>query len=377
MHCCRICSLKEGHPGVVLDDQQVCNLCKLELVGLVESFRYTREVFAEFQNAGPNPRGEHDCLFLYSGGKDSTYMLDRFVNQYGKRVLAYTFAVPFESVHAAQNLRLAREKIPATFVLDADDGNIKRLMREVFQRPAPSKPGRYLDEKLPCASCRTFFVLRAILRACRDGIPYLVLGADPQQILTMESNVREVVRGFYRTFGARLAGELFGGELEDVLFAADDELPKIVFPFIALRHEYDPQRMVAELKAKGLYESSPLETHCMLFPLLNYYSFKHWDCMFYKLNAASHLRAARRGRADDRQTFGIKFPRSLDVADVEERLKRLTLEIAAGEGDRAVQEEALVALFRDMDASEQAARFVARSFLEMRAVADDLGISLS
>ena len=45
-----------------------------------------------------------------------------------------TFDVPFESVHAAQNIALAREKIPATFVLDADDDNIKQMMREVFNR---------------------------------------------------------------------------------------------------------------------------------------------------------------------------------------------------------------------------------------------------
>ncbi|CAM5515500.1 Bifunctional polymyxin resistance protein ArnA [Streptomyces alboniger] len=50
--------------------------------------------------------------FMYSGGKDSTYMLDKFVNEYGKRTLAYTFDVPFESTHAAQNIKLARRTCP-------------------------------------------------------------------------------------------------------------------------------------------------------------------------------------------------------------------------------------------------------------------------
>ena len=104
---------------------------------------------------------------MYSGGKDSTYMLDKFVNEYGKRVLAFTFNVPFESVHAVQNVERAREKIAASFVLDADDDNIKLMMREVFNRPAPKKPGTYLDEKLPCSSCRSFVMLRAILMAYR------------------------------------------------------------------------------------------------------------------------------------------------------------------------------------------------------------------
>ncbi|MFJ7205986.1 OzmP [Streptomyces sp. NPDC098789] len=376
MSVCTVCSLKADHPGVVLDDKGVCNLCTMDFAeGLLENYRYTSKVFTEFQQA-PQATGEYDCLFMYSGGKDSTYMLDKFVNEYGKRVLAFTFDVPFESVHAAQNIALAKEKIPATFVLDADDDNIKLMMREVFTRKAPKKPGKYLDEKLPCVSCRTFFVLRAILMAYRQKIPYIALCADPQQILTMESNVREVVRDFYKTFGERLADTLFGGELEALLFDEDENLPKIVFPFIATRHEYDPDRIVEELRAKGLYQSSPLETHCTLFPLLNYYSFKNFDCMFYKLNAASHVRSVQRNADYDRNTFSIKFPRSLDLPVVEERLGKVVLAIAAGEGVREDHEAELVDLFQRMDATEDAARFVAASFLDMRTVAADLGIPL-
>lgn len=376
MNHCKICSLKENHPGVVLDDQQVCNLCNLDFAEeLLTNYRYTADVFAEFQQAEP-AEGEYDCLFMYSGGKDSTYMLDKFVNEYGKRVLAFTFDVPFESEHAAQNIELAREKIDATFVLDADDDNIKRMMREVFNRPAPPKPGKYLDEKLPCVSCRTFFVLRAILMAYRQKIPYIALCADPQQILTMESNVREVVRGFYKTFGESLADSLFAGQLEDLLFDEEQNLPKIVFPFIAMRHEYDPDRIIEELRAKGLYQSSPMETHCTLFPLLNYYSFKHWDCMFYKLNASTHVRSVKRNGDNDRSTFSIKFPRSMDLTDVERRLGEVTLELAEGGGNREEHERTLVDLFQRMGASEDAAQFVAQSFLGMHEVADDLGIQL-
>ncbi|MFJ8472834.1 OzmP [Kitasatospora sp. NPDC094011] len=376
MSTCQVCSLGADHPGVVLDDRQVCNLCNLDFAeDLLVNYRYTSEVFAEFQQAPP-AGGEYDCLFMYSGGKDSTYMLDKFANEYGKRVLAFTFDVPFESVHAAQNIALAREKIPATFVLDSDDDNIKLMMREVFNRPAPKKPGKYLDEKLPCVSCRTFFVLRAILMAYRQGIPYIALCADPQQILTMESNVREIVRDFYKTFGERLTDTLFGGQLEELLFEEEENLPKIVFPFIAMRHEYEPDRIVEELRAKGLYQSSPLETHCTLLPLLNYYSFKNWDCMFYKLNASTHVRSVRRNAEYDRSTFSIKFPRSLELGPVEERLGKVVLAIAAGEGERADHQRELVDLFQRMGATEDAAAFVSQSFLDMRTVADDLGIRL-
>ncbi len=376
MRVCTTCSLKEGHPGVTLGDDGVCSLCKLDIAqDLLENFAYTKGVFDEFTRSGPNPHGDHDCLFMYSGGKDSTYMLDKFVNEYGKRVVSYTFDVPFESTHAAENIRLAREKIPATFVLDSDDDNIKAMMREVFNRPA-RKPGKYLDEKLPCVSCRTFFVIRAILYAFRHKIPYIVLCADPQQILTMESNAREVIRGFYQSFGPRLTDEFFRGEIEALLFADEDDLPKIVFPFISMRYSYDPDRIVEELKAKGLYESSPMETHCTLFPLLNYYAFKNWDCMFYKLNAASQRRAVRRNEKYERTTFSIRFPRAADLPAIEERMKRVVMDIAAGRGEAPEHERELVGIFTELDATEEAARFVARSFLTMPEVAAEMDIRL-
>lgn len=379
MPYCKVCSLGSEHPGIVIDAEQLCNLCRMDIAGdLLVNFRYTQEIFEQFQRAEPRPAGSYDCLFMYSGGKDSTFMLDKFVNEYGKRVLAYTFDVPFESAHAAENIQLAKERIPADFVLDADDDNIKKMMREVFNRPSPGKPGSYLDEKLPCVSCRTFFVIRAILLAFKKGIPYIALCADPQQILTMESNVREVIRGFYSAFGAQLADDLFRGEIEQLLFAEDDELPRIVFPFIVMRHDYDPDRIVAVLKRKGLYNSSPLETHCTLFPLLNYYSFKHWGCMFYKLNASSHVRAVKRsGEQRSRSTFSIKFPDVLNIREVEEELREVTLQIAAGAGDPRANERRVIAIFQALGADDDAARFVARSFLEMPVVAKDLDIRLS
>jgi hypothetical protein len=387
---CTVCALGGDHPGITLDRDGVCNLCRMDVATeSLQNLAQVRAAYQEFIRGRPNPTGDHgrdhgsddasayDCLLMYSGGKDSTYMLDKFADEYGMRVLAYTFDLPFESTHAAANVRVARERIPATFVLDEDDDNIKRVMREVFNRPAPAKPGQYLDEKLPCVSCRTFFMLRAILCARRNNIRHILLCADPQQMLTMESDVRKVIKGFYRIFGRELLGEMFGDELETLLFAEDAELPKIIFPFVAERDEYDPERIAAELRAKGLYESSPYETHCTLFPLLNYYSFTNWGCMFYKLNASSHVRAVKRNAEYGRSTYSVKFPKALDIEQVENRLREVTLGIAAGEGDPAAQASTLVDIFTQLDAPEAAAHHVARGFLDMRSIADDLGIDLS
>jgi len=378
MSCCRVCFLQDRHPGVTLDADQVCNVCRLEVAAeFVRNITRAREAYREFERSALRRRADrYDCLLMYSGGKDSTYMLDKLVNVHGMRVLAYTFSPPFESIHTAENIRLAQARIRATFVIDRDD-SINKVMRAVFNRPKPVGPGNYLDEKLPCVSCRTFFLLRAVLCARRHSIEHVLLCADPQQMLTMDADVRSVVKSFYRGFGRDLVTELFGEELEQILFADNVDLPRIVFPFVVEQDGYDPERIVSELKAKDLYRSSSFETHCTLLPLLNYYSFRNWDCMFYKLNASSHVRALSRNRDYDRSTYSLEFPRTMDVLDIEERLRTATLAIAAGTGDPDAHEEMLVDLFTRLSATEEAARYVARSFLDMRRVAAELGISLA
>ncbi|MDX8053722.1 OzmP [Lentzea sp. BCCO 10_0798] len=342
---------------------------------LVENFRYTSEMYREFVTAGPNAASEFDCLFMYSGGKDSTFMLDRFVNGLGKRVLAYTFDIPFESKHSVQNVRGMRDKIDAEFLLDSDDDGITKVMTEIFSR-SPEKPGKYLDEKLPCYSCRSFFLIRAILVAFERKIPCIALCADPQQILTMESDVRKVVQGFYRTFGAKLTDEVFKGRIEEILFAPAEELPRIVFPYIGSRYDYDPDQMVAEMKDKGLYSASPLETHCRLFGLLNLYSYTHWGSMYYKINASSHLRAAHRNPDQQRTSFSLKFPKALNVIELEERLRTTLFAISANEGDPAEHERELIELFSMLGATEDAAAHVARTCLDLKETAAEFGIPL-
>lgn len=373
---CKSCYLKSDHPGILVGEDGLCNLCKLEVPqDLINNFKFTAENYRRFLESKPKHDAPYDCLFMYSGGKDSTWMLDRFVNEERRRVLAYTFKIPFESEHAAHNIEHIRDKIHTEYFIDSDDDNVRKLMKHVFNNVKPRKTGRYLDEKLPCMICRSLYVIRAIHYAFRNRIPFIIFCADPQQIVTTESDVKTTVRTFYSTVGRALTEEIFGQALEEILFADEESLPRIVFPYIAMRHAYAPEKMIAELRAKGLYRSSPLETHCSLFPLLNYYSFKNYDCSFYKLNMASQARNAGE-LGGDRSTFSIRFSAGPDMLATEEEYKRVVLDIAAGVGDEQQHQARLRQVFAKMQFSPDAARFLSDKFLAMHQIADDLGIDL-
>jgi len=374
---CNVCFLKQNHPGIHIDDKGICNLCKMEVPQeLMANFKYTNQNYDIFQKSPPKANAKYDCLFMYSGGKDSTYMLDKFVNEEKRRVLAYTFNVPFESKHVEENIKKIQAKINIEYLIDSDDDKIKKMMQYVFNDMKPRQPGKYLDEKTPCMLCRTFFVIKAIIYAHKNNIPFIILCADPQQIITMESNVKETVKSFYGSIGRKLTAELFGSDIENILFASDDDLPRIVFPYIGMRHSYRPDQMIKELKEKDLYTSSPLETHCTLFPLLNYYSFKNYDCSFYKLNMSSQARNSEILQETGNATFGINFNSGPNMLDIEEKYKQVIFDLVAQQGTFDVQKQKLLDVFKQMDFDDDAANYLTDKFLSMRAIAEDLGIKI-
>lgn len=374
---CQRCFLREDHPGVELDGDDVCNLCRLKYPDeLFRNFEFTRQNYEEFLASDVNPDAPYDVLLMYSGGKDSTYMLDRFVNQERRRVLAYTFKIPFESDHVTENISRVQNKIAVDFEVDADDENVQILMRYVFNQMQPRQPAKYLDEKLPCAICRSLYVLRAILYAQRRKIPFIVFCADPQQILTTESDVVQIVKNFYSMVGAEVTEELFGRQLEDILFAGADELPKIVFPYIGMRHSYDPGEIVEYLKERDLYSSSPIETHCKLFPLLNFYALKNYGCSFYRLNMASEKRKLLNDQ-EDLSTFSIEFPKHLDVLGFERRYRDVIMSIVAGEMSREEQESELRLVLKELELEPSATQFLVDNFLDVHEIAGELGVELA
>lgn len=96
---CSRCLLPESYPGLVFDDQGVCNIClhfrKRPPAGeeaLLEIFR---------ANRGQT----YDCLVGISGGKDSCYVAYLARKKYGLRVLAVCYDFPFMRELARENVR--------------------------------------------------------------------------------------------------------------------------------------------------------------------------------------------------------------------------------------------------------------------------------
>ena len=107
---CRRCILTDAVPGITLDAVTgLCTLCQEQAHGATGD-RHELGEAAFLQALAPSrARDRYDCLCLYSGGKDSTYMLYVLAKRMKLRVLAMTldnwFLSPQTHVNIQNTLR--------------------------------------------------------------------------------------------------------------------------------------------------------------------------------------------------------------------------------------------------------------------------------
>ena len=103
---CSKCILSDDFPGIIFDDNGVCNYCH-EWDRKWSTFDYyakaERELVTIFDSAKAKKR-KYDCLIPYSGGRDSSYVVYLCKNRYKLNPFVVTFNNLFMSQHAIQNI---------------------------------------------------------------------------------------------------------------------------------------------------------------------------------------------------------------------------------------------------------------------------------
>lgn len=176
--CCVRCGLPSSYPGTTFNNEGVCNVCQgYEIYkDKAESYFKTIDDLKEkFDNLKPRQKNEYDCLLLYSGGKDSTYVLYKLVEM-GLKVLAFTFDNGFISETAFNNIKNIVNELKVDYIVETYD-----RMKEVFLAGLK-------DECSVCNGC--FKALRIISTkiAYEKGIKSIVTGFSRGQIYELRLN---------------------------------------------------------------------------------------------------------------------------------------------------------------------------------------------
>lgn len=169
---CLQCGLDGAHPSARLSAEGICRTCLIyreERAAAEGYFRSMDELREMVPAIKKSARGEHDCLMLLSGGKDSTFALAQLVDL-GLNPLVFTLDNGFISDGAKANIRHIVDHLGLELVTGTTPA-----MNEIFADSLK----RYSNV---CEGCfKTIYTLSTKL-AVERGISCIVTGLSRGQI---------------------------------------------------------------------------------------------------------------------------------------------------------------------------------------------------
>ncbi len=300
---CTNCLLNTQIPGVTINDDGVCTFCASYEENKKYEKRLNRIVLKKMEHLFEDVKKQshlYDAVVLFSGGKDSTYLLKLAAEEYKLRVLAISIIHPLVNAVAANNMEVVTKKLGIDLLKFQVPENIyKKVMRKgIYENEQYG-----LDEFFGCSICSFLHYWIPIRVAIGMDIPIILEGSDLGQtgapmFVEGESMKQRILQG-EKPYGRihDLIKDALGEEYENSIYSYNqDELlgqknyPTILSPFTIL--DYDYKKSLKEIDTMGFDKKafSKIFTNCSLIPFLSYFTIQKYDCIPYIKQYANSVR---------------------------------------------------------------------------------------
>ncbi len=323
---CSRCVLPNSFPGVSFDDEGVCNHCR--------GFRGDRATAAlkkkyelKFQALLEKHRraSSYDVLMAYSGGKDSTYTLDVFVNRYGLRVLALTFDNTFISERSFVNMRAVCDALGSDHLIVRPNA---KLLRTIFRAAAQKElyaPKTLERASTVCTSCIGLVKAIVLRTAVEKRIPFVGFGWSPGQAPVQASVMRtnpSLARATQKAIEEPLrsvAGDAVAPYfLADEHFERAEAFPWNVHPLAFL--DYSEEKILARNRELGWEKPDDTDansTNCLLNAFANQVHKDRYGFHPYVWEIANMVRSGAMTRAEGLEK--VESPESPEMVEYAKR----------------------------------------------------------
>ncbi|MFI0418761.1 hypothetical protein [Spongiactinospora sp. 9N601] len=170
---CLACGMAATYPGTALDASGVCAYCRFYQRRKDDVLAYFGDIggFVDLvRQRSAGARADHDCLLLFSGGKDSTYVLHRLVDL-GLRVMTFTFDNGFISKTAMRNVEAVTGALGIEHVTAGRAGQNQIFLQSLREHQSV------------CNGCFRSLLESSTRLAWERGIPTIVTGLSRGQII--------------------------------------------------------------------------------------------------------------------------------------------------------------------------------------------------
>ena len=344
---CGKCILPNGFLGVHLNDQGLCNFCtdpdhKNINWSRTEINQERRNTALEDwnlvvermqQNHGKQP---YDCVLGYSGGKDSTALLDHLVNDLNLTPLAVTSDTGFMTEIAKDNMRDTLERIEVDHILIEDAAKtFTKLYKWHFFHHNSNK--RFLARYI-CDYCSDLIHSIVVKESVKREIPFVLFGYSPDQI----------ARYFYEMPREEVIEE-WAPDLvfNDPIFDENDQrwyltqeettnekLPRVLLPYHII--PYREEDIISLVEAKNYIKkghADPLLTNCNVVHAATFYDFNRYGGILYAYQYAELVRQEPESRKKWLRTLKIAAPLILENKFKEKEVTQFLEKIGISQGE--------------------------------------------
>ena len=171
---CHNCILPADYPGVILNQDKICQHCqnnsKTEYGGLTQLKQDIDNILYNF------PDREYDCVLGLSGGRDSTYLLHILKNKLDLNILCFFVDHGLIPVHTRENVRKITTKLDVDLVIEKHSSLAKNFP---IQFNAWLKKPRTQTVSTLCMGCKSTIISSFYKYAKKYNAPLMILGWTP------------------------------------------------------------------------------------------------------------------------------------------------------------------------------------------------------
>jgi len=331
---CTKCVLPETFPSIKFDDDGVCNYCK-SFKGQKRQedlkTQYRQKFESLLKNPAPStlsPSPSYDVLMAYSGGKDSTYTLDIFKNNYKLNVLAITFDHGFLSPFAIENIKLLADKLSIDHITFKPRHDV---LKKIFT--ASISNNLYAKKSLErastiCSSCMGLVKSITLKLAIEKNIPFIGYGWSPGQA-PVQSSVMKVNVGFIRSSQKSFFDPLFKIAGDDIkpYFLNESDFEKLgsdihnIHPLAFL--EYNEEKIYKRIQELGWEQPKDTDSNssnCLLNSFANQVHINKYGFHPYAFEVSGLIRTGAMTREEGIEKIGATQDENI-IKQVKEKLE--------------------------------------------------------
>lgn len=319
---CKKCLLDSR--STVLDADGVCEVCRGyekkagQIKGIFGSLADFRKLLEEMRAENPSA---YDCMLLYSGGKDSTYVLMQLIEM-GYSVLAYTFDNGYLSAQAVDNILRITDALGVESVVESFPE-----MDEVFAESVT----RY---HTVCDGCYKVLATLSTKYALEHGIDVIITGLDRGQIIEtkLKGLLREGLTSDITQYltEQRKVYHYWNSDFHSLRDSLGDSalMDKICFLDYFFYDSADEKEILERLDQSGIWKRSSdtglCSTNCRINDVGTYTFYKAMGYHNYAASLSWKIRLNQMTREEGLAKISVD---QLDDQDINEKLDRMGVSI--------------------------------------------------